>query len=57
MYCFQITIFLDPGASCCYVLRIISAILYGDNSSIDTTDKARAGGGGQWTCTEKNNFE
>ena len=39
--------FSDTGAFYCYVPGPISAILYGGNSSIDTTGKAMARGGGK----------
>ena len=34
---------LNPGAPSYYVLGLISVILLGDNSSIDTSDKAMRG--------------
>ena len=35
-----VLIFSDLGPLRCYVIGFISAILYGDNTSIDTSDKS-----------------
>ena len=40
--------FSNPGVPCCYVPGLISISL-GDNSSIDTTGKARGRGGGKYS--------
>ena len=42
-----VTSFSDLRAPCWYPPRLISTILHGDSSSLDTTDKAMARGGGE----------
>ena len=44
--------YLGSGPPCYYALSLISAILWGANNSIDTTDKAMLWAGGKQTITE-----
>ena len=45
--------FSDPGPPRCHVLALISAILWGANTSIDTTGKARDREGGKQLSTDE----